>query len=120
MKIINILKNNPVTLYSVLTYILILGCTFPYSLWVWPYSLLLPLQKFVSPDTKSSFIVVYILGLIIAFGSGRYVEKRSQWGVPPQPFYKYWWTMFLWILPIILLELIVFIFAFVFGWPIGE
>gem|GEM_PF-6799146 len=88
-------------------------------LFVWPYSLLLSLQKWLYPIETSDFIAADVLGLVAVLLCGLIFDRRPV--LRGQKGWKlYALSGLLWLIPLIGLELLVFGIALGLGWPVGE
>lgn len=84
---------------------------------LWPYPLLLALQRILPPDSWTAFLAADLAGLALVGWFARFVDRR--WGAA--------WTrsrstlvgLFSWPLPLVAVELLAWGAALALGWPVG-
>ena len=92
---------------------------FGYSMFLWPYPLILTLQSWVDMNS-TTLLLIYPLGLGLVIIFGHYFEKIFKIS-SDREWYFYVWLILLWPIPLILLQVISAAFVwFVLGLPVGE
>ncbi len=130
------IRSHPVTLISIVTYLLFCSLNpishilpkqvfgeFPDLLmmttFLWPYPLLLALQRFIHPDSWIAWGGALLLGLILIVWLALILERilgprrnDPRFSIPV--------ALIGWPILLVLVELAVFLAALMLGWPIGE
>ena len=89
---------------------------------LWPYPLLLGLQSVLPARGAGMFVVVgavVLLGLGIVWSFTSHVQTRLGYNTWSEP-RAYLWAPWLWSVPLIGLQAVVFGLAFLAGLPVGE
>lgn len=86
--------------------------------YLWPYPLALALQRWV-PTGLTSVLCTFVVGPFIVFVSGLYLGKRFR------SFFQVGWrrhvcSIFMWYVPLFIVQAAVIFIAWLSGWPIGE
>jgi hypothetical protein len=106
----------PVLWYLSFVAITLLG--FRVLVFLWPYPLLLCLQKWI-PESLEAFIGAWFVGLGLVFGVGLLAQRIARFrrldAVAAAVF-----SLFLWPLPLAVVELTAWAVAASLGWPYGE
>ena len=115
------MSRRPLVLWPVLWYLAFVAITligFRALVFLWPYPLLLCLQKWI-PESLAAFIGAWFLGLGLVFGVGVLAQRIARIG-RPDPGAAAVLSLLLWPLPLALAELTAWALAAGFGWPYGE
>ena len=95
------------------------GEIFVFSMFLWPYPLILTLQSWINMDS-TILLLIYPLGLGIVIIFGHYFEMIFKIS-SDREWYFYIWLILLWPIPLILLQVISAAFVWlVLGLPVGE
>ena len=112
------------SVYGAFTILTLLGLFVHESLmmpgfFLWPYPMLLGLQKLVSPGSRVSWLVALILGYVVVLAPALTIErafdKRGRQIPAPVPL-----GLLGVIVPLLAVTLLVVGVAAIFGWPMGE
>jgi len=84
---------------------------------LWPYPLALALQRWVPPGT--GLLYTFVVGPLMVFAFGLYLEKRFRL------FFQVAWrlhlaSLFLWYVPLLIVQSVAIFIGWLSGWPIGE
>lgn len=88
------------------------------SAFVWPYPLLLSLQRLVSPDSWISFGAADVLGLVLVAGLGRAIDRR--WGDRMSAPLAVLAGLVAWPVLLAVVQLVAIGLALALGWPVWE
>ncbi len=95
------------------------GEIFGYSMFLWPYPLILTLQSWMDMNS-TTLLLFYPLGLVLVIIFGHYFEKIFKIS-SDREWYFYVWLILLWPIPLIILQVISATFVWlVLGLPVGE
>jgi len=135
MNIIRKLTNKPILLYSVMFYVyfIIINITvrvfreklnelYDYVAitgYLWPYPFLLSFQTWINPNSTKSIIIAYIIGLGIIIIFFMWIQKLIGKN-KLSTIVAIITSLFLWYIPLLIIQVACFIIMDLMGYPVGE
>ena len=115
------LARRPLFVWSVVWYLVFVAVTLMgvrVLVFLWPYPLLLCLQKWV-PESVAAFVVAWVVGLGAVGGTGVLAQRLARPGRPDAVMAAVI-SLVLWFLPLLVIQLAAWGLAASMGWPYGE
>jgi hypothetical protein len=134
MKIFEYLLRRPIVLFSAMFYLCFcLICNvnvfvdldhdidkyLTMSVYLWPYPLLLCLQTWLHPDKSINFIIAYIVGFSLILFFSSWIQRIYGFNKPKR-IVALSLSLFLWYVPLLLIQVILYFSISLMGYPVGE